>query len=310
MYAYGPVPSRRLGKSIGVSPIPAKTCSYSCVYCQLGRTNHLQVKRESFFPKEDIFADIQKTVKNSNVDYITFVGDGEPTLCKDLGWLIDKCKKNFDIPIAVITNGSLLFKAEVQKDLQNADVVMPTIDAGTEEIFRKINRSHQNISYEKMIKGIIDFRKEFTGEIWAEVMLVKEVNDSEKSLKDIKIQLNKINPDRIYITTPVRPPAEKWAIPPKPEKILQAQTILNNTFNIVDRENGDFGVSNFTSASEALYEISSRHPLREDQAIEIEKKFSQQGTLEKMLNSGELTKYNYQNISYIFPKKFKTSNFI
>ncbi len=230
MYAYGPVPSRRLGKSIGVSPIPAKTCSYSCVYCQLGKTNHLQVERESFYPKEDIFADINKIIKNSNADYITF---------------------------------------------------------------------------DKMIQGIIDFRKEFTGEIWAEVMLVKDLNDSEKALKDIKLQLDKINPDRIYITTPVRPPAEKWVIPPEPEKILQAQTILNNTFNIVDRENGDFGVSNFTNASEALYEISSRHPLREKQAIEIEKKFYQKGTLEKMLNTGELIKYNYQDIFYIFPKKFK-----
>ncbi|MCK4812638.1 MAG: radical SAM protein [Candidatus Marinimicrobia bacterium] len=307
MFAYGPVPSRRLGKSIGVSPIPAKTCSYSCIYCQLGRTNQLQIKRESFFPKKNIFHDIQKVIKGNSADYITFVGDGEPTLCKDLGWLIDKCKNNFDIPIAVITNGSLLFQAEVRKDLQNADVVMPTIDAGTDDIFRKINRAHKNINFDEMIQGIVDFREEFTGKIWAEVMLVKDVNDSEKTLKNIKWQLDKINPDKIYITTPVRPPAEKWVTPPKPEKILYAQTILNNTFNIIDRENGDFGVTNFANASEALYEISSRHPLREEQAMKIERKFSQQGTLKKMLNNGELIKYNYQNIFYIFPKKFKTS---
>ena len=306
MFAYGPVPSRRLGKSIGVSPIPAKTCSYSCIYCQLGRTNHLQVKRESFFQKEDIFTDIKETIKNGTADYITFVGDGEPTLCKDLGWLIDKCKKEFDIPIAVITNGSLLFQADVRKDLQNADVVMPTIDAGTEEIFKKINRSHTKITFDKMINGIIDFRKEFNGEIWAEVMLVKDVNDSEKALKEIKLQLDKINPDKIYITTPVRPPAEKWVFPPESEKILQAQTILNNTFNIVDREEGNFGVANFKNASDAIYEISSRHPLREEQAIEIENKFSEEGILKKMLNSGELTKYKYQGIFYVFPTKFKT----
>jgi wyosine [tRNA(Phe)-imidazoG37] synthetase (radical SAM superfamily) len=305
MFAYGPIPSRRLGRSIGVSPIPAKTCSYACVYCQLKKTNHHQIKRESFFKKQNIFQDIQKVIKGNSADYITFVGDGEPTLCKDIGWLINKCKENFDIPIAVITNGSLLFQKEVRRDLQNADVVLPTIDAGTDDIFKKINRPWKNIDFDEMIQGIVDFTKDFKGKIWAEVMLVKALNDSEKALKNIKFQLDKINPDKIYITTPVRPPAEKWVTPPEPEKILYAQTILNNTLNIIERENGNFGVSNFTNAFEALYEISSRHPLREEQALEIENKFFQQGTLEKMLDRGELTKYKYQGIFYIFPKKGK-----
>ncbi|MEN8210160.1 MAG: radical SAM protein [Thermodesulfobacteriota bacterium] len=305
MFAYGPIPSRRLGNSIGVSPIPSKTCSYACVYCQLGRTDHLQIKRESFFPKQNIFQDIKKAVKGNSADYLTFVGDGEPTLCKDIGWLINQCKENFDIPVAVITNGSLLFQTKVRHDLQNADVVMPTIDAGTEDIFRKINRPRKNICFDEMIQGIIDFAEEFTGEIWAEVMLVDALNDSEEALKNIKLQLDKINPDKIYITTPVRPPAEKWVTPPKPEKILYAQTILNNTFNIIDREDGNFGTSNFKNAFEALYEISSRHPLREEQALEIENQFFQQGILEEMLNSGKLIKYNYQGIVYILPKKRK-----
>ena len=142
MYAYGPVPSRRLGNSIGVSPIPAKVCSYSCVYCQLGRTRQLQTKRQRFFPKEDIFQDIKKVVESSSADVITFAGDGEPTLCSDLGWLIRKSKQEFGLPVAVITNGSLLFQEDVQKDLQAADIILPTLDAGNQDVFERINRPH------------------------------------------------------------------------------------------------------------------------------------------------------------------------
>jgi wyosine [tRNA(Phe)-imidazoG37] synthetase (radical SAM superfamily) len=136
VYVYGPVPSRRLGASLGVSPIPAKTCSYTCVYCQLGRTTNLTVSRLSFYPREEILAEILHKGTNATLDYVTFVGDGEPTLCKDLGWLIEQTKKNLTARTDVITNGSLLFLDDVRLDLIAADVVMPTLDAGNEKDFQ------------------------------------------------------------------------------------------------------------------------------------------------------------------------------
>jgi len=304
MFAYGPVPSRRLGRSIGVSPIPPKTCSYSCVYCQLGRTNHLQLERESFYPKEEILDDIRKVIEKSPADYITFVGDGEPTLCKDLGWLIHESKKEFSLPIAVITNGSLLYREDVRNDLKESDVVLPTLDAGTHEVFKKINRPHKNITFEKMLHGLIDFRKEYSGKIWLEVMLVKDLNDTKEALKRTRTAIKKIGPDRVYIVTPIRPPAESWVEPTIPDRILLAQKILGESWDITGRESGEFGVSEFSNAREAIYEICSRHPLRENQALEIERKFSQEGTIEQMIRNSELVKIEYQGETYILPKKF------
>jgi len=304
MYTYGPVPSRRLGRSLGVSPIPPKTCSYSCVYCQLGRTNQLTPQRASFFPKEDIFSEIKDKLASSEVDFITFVGDGEPTLSADLGWLIQMCKKHSSKSIAVITNGSLLYRQDVRNDLREADVVLPTLDAGNEEIFRRINRPHGEIGYNTMLQGQVDFRREFRGQIWLEVMLVHGLNDTEEALKDISKAVKQINPDRIYITTPIRPPAEAWVKPPRPEGIIRAQEILGKTFTIAENESGGFGLESFTNAKEAIMEIGSRHPLRQEQALEIESIFSEPGTLEKLLEEQELVRIPYNETEYLLPRHF------
>jgi len=304
MYVYGPVPSRRLGRSIGVSPIPAKTCTYSCVYCQLGRTDHLQVKRCSFFPKEDILEDLSKVVAQSEADYITFVGDGEPTLNQDLGWLIRKTKELWQIPVAVITNGSLLFLKEVRSELNAADVVLPTLDAGDEETFRLINRPHRQIKFAEMTEGLINFRQEYSGQFWLEVMLVKGLNDYPEALQSIRKAINLIRPDRIYVSIPIRPPAEKWVEPPEPDKVLAAQRILGNVEYIIEKETGDFGINEFKDAHEAILETAYRHPLREAQALTIENRFQQDGTLQNMIEAREVVKYDYQNDIYILPGKF------
>ncbi|MCD6414502.1 MAG: radical SAM protein [Candidatus Diapherotrites archaeon] len=304
MYAYGPVPSRRLGKSLGVSPIPPKTCSYSCVYCQLGRTNHLQARRESFYPREDIFKDIKTVVGESRPDYITFVGDGEPTLCKDLGWLIHECKENWDIPVAVITNGSLFYMEDVRHDLMEADVVLPTLDAGSEELFRKINRPHPDIAFDKMLQGQIDFRKEYHGKIWMEVMLVAGLNDSDEALAGIKKALDMVRPDRIYINVPIRPPAEPWAKPPEPERIMAAHGLLGKTIDIAGYESGNFVVDEFKDARTAILELTSRHPLREEQARKIEEKFAEK-IVDKLVSSSELVRVNYRGKVYLLPSRFR-----
>jgi len=310
MYAYGPVPSRRLGRSLGVSSIPHKTCSYNCIYCQLGQTSKLSVKRESFYPKEDILSDIEKVMNPANVDYITFVGDGEPTLCKDLGWLIRSCKQKWQIPVAVITNGSLLFMEDVRQDLKSSDVVLPTLDAGSEEVYRTLNRPHASIGFEEMLQGQVDFRKEYPGKIWLEVMLVKDVNDSDESLMEIKDAIEQVKPDRIYISVPIRPPAKPGVRPPEPGRIIRAHEILGTTLDLTDRESGEFGLDNFPDLRTTIIEICSRHPLREEQARDIEGRFPGAESIDTMLSDGSLGRVEYQNVSYLLPANFTRKSFL
>jgi wyosine [tRNA(Phe)-imidazoG37] synthetase (radical SAM superfamily) len=304
MYTYGPVPSRRLGRSLGVSPIPPKTCSYSCVYCQLGKTKHLQIKRKSFFAKDDILNEIIKRARVSESDYITFVGDGEPTLCRDLGWLIHNTKSEIHLPVAVITNGSLLFMKDVRRDLNEADVILPTLDAGSKKIFKRINRPHGDIGFSTMLGGLVDFRAEFSGQIWLEVMLVKGLNDSEEELWKIRKIVDSIKPDRVYVVSPIRPPAEPWVEPPAPETILGAQQILGNAVPVTELETGEFGLQDFVDATEAIMEIGSRHPLRREQAVEIENTFSAPGTVEKMLKEKRLVNVDFRGEEYLLPGHF------
>ncbi len=305
MFVYGPVPSRRLGYSLGVSPIPAKTCSYTCVYCQLGRTTALEITRKSYYPKQDILDEIINLAHSSNPEVVTFVGDGEPTLCKDLGWLIHQTKQNLDLPVAVITNGSLLHMPDVRHDLLEADVVLPTLDAGDQAIFKKINRPHRDIDFDTMLQGLIDFRKEYSGKIWLEVMLVKGLNDSETELLKIKKAADQIEPDRIYVVVPIRPPAEDWVEPPDAETILKAQRIFQKSIPLSEREAGDFGLEEFTDARQAIIEIGSRHPLRKSQAQEIEKRLSRPGTVERMIAAGEMDEKEYKGEIYLLPAHFK-----
>ncbi len=304
MYTFGPVPSRRLGRSLGVSPIPAKTCSYTCVYCQLGRTDHLQTARVSFFPRDEILAEIMQWAGQSDIDYITFVGDGEPTLCADLGWLIDRTRDGVALPVAVITNGSLLWSQEVRRDLMRADVVIPTLDAGNETTFKRINRPHRNISFNSMLQGQIDFRREYGGKFWLEVMLVSGVNDSTEELTSIRRAVDKIQPDRVYLLTPIRPPAESWVKPPNPERFIEAQNIIGGAIGMAELESGKFGLQEFRNAEEAIMEIGSRHPLRIDQAKSMEAHFSEPGTVEQLLTMQWLVRVEYEGKEYLLPARF------
>jgi len=302
---YGPVPSRRLGRSLGVNPIPLKTCNYSCVYCQLGRTAHITNQRQDFFSPEEILGEIKSAIEikdgrgDGEIDFVTFIGEGEPTLCKSIGWLIRKTREIADIPIAVDTNGSLLYREDVRNDLSQADVVMPSLDAGTAETFRKINRPHREIGFKKVVEGMEQFRQEYAGEIWVEVMLVKGVNDSEKELKAIRSRLEKIEPDRIYINVPIRPPAESWVIPPDNETIASAHAILGdgNVVDIAAEETGEFSIEGFTNPKDAILAIIRRHPMRENQVIETLKKVEVRNLhddLKKLEKSGKIKKVKYR----------------
>jgi len=213
-FLYGPVPSRRLGYSLGVNIIPFKTCTFDCIYCQLSKTTYKTIERKEYVPTQEVLRQLKQVLSiEKKIDYITFSGSGEPTLHSEIGKIIKTIKKMTSIPIAVITNGSLLFEKKLRSDLQNADLIVPSLNAVTDEIYKRIDQPHSSLNLEKIITGLRDFRREFKGLIWLEIMLIKGINDDLKHLQKIKTIITEINPDKIQLNTVVRPPNEKFAKP-------------------------------------------------------------------------------------------------
>ena len=267
-YVYGPVPSRRLGQSLGIDTIPLKTCNWNCVYCQLGRTEPLVNQRDDYFPPDEILTEIREVLdshKPGEIDWVTFVGSGEPTLHASIGWLIRKVKEQSDLPVAVITNGSLLYLPEVRLELLAADAVLPSLDAGTAVLYRKINRPHPEVTYKRLLEGLIAFRSEFAGKLWIEVMLVKGLNDTEDALRDIASELRLIDPDEVHINLPTRPPVEIWVQPPDEGGLLRARAILGDIARVVHPAAGSFDFSEFDNLVDAVIGIITRHPMRQEE---------------------------------------------
>ncbi|NLF08452.1 MAG: radical SAM protein [Pirellulaceae bacterium] len=207
---FGPVPSRRLGRSLGVDLVPFKTCSYDCIYCQLGRTTCKTVERKQWMPMHRLLEDLEKKL-DTRPDYITLSGSGEPTLFKPLDKLIDGIRAMTDVPIAVLTNGSLLHLKEVQRELLKVDLAVPSLDAGSEKTFRLVNRPHESISFEQMLAGLIEFRRIFDGPYWLEVFIIGAYTTFEQELAEIRRCVERIQPDRVQLNTVTRPPAESYA---------------------------------------------------------------------------------------------------
>ncbi|MFN2189016.1 MAG: radical SAM protein [Candidatus Promineifilaceae bacterium] len=279
-YVFGPVPSRRLGQSLGIDTIPLKTCNWNCVYCQLGRTVPLNNERREYFPRDAILEEIRETISNrapGEIDWVTFVGSGEPTLHTGLGWLIGRVKEASSLPVAVITNGSLLYDQEVREDLSMADAVLPTLDAGTADLYRRINRPHPSASFERLVSGLIEFRRAFDGKLWIEVMLVRGMNDGEKALEEIAQILKRIDPDEIHINIPIRPPAETWVRPADSEGLMRAQSILGDVAKVVHPIEGSFEHGNKEDVLDAIIAIITRHPMRHE---ELEKTLVEWGVEE------------------------------
>jgi len=208
-YLYGPVPSRRLGRSLGVDIIPLKTCTLNCIYCQLGRTPNTTVERKDYAPIADVLAELQQRLAQGlQADYITIGGSGEPTLHSRLGELVDGIKKITDIPVAILTNGTLLYRPDVRKDCAKADVVAPSLDGGDEQAFATVNRPHPDITIEKLIAGLCKFRDEYPGRIWLEVFLIEGFNTEIDQIKKLKAAIERIRPDKVHLNTAVRPTAE------------------------------------------------------------------------------------------------------
>ena len=208
-FTFGPVPSRRLGRSLGIDIVPFKICTYVCIYCQLGRTTCKTVETKEYIPIADVLEEIKNLHKSIDADYITLSGSGEPVLNSGIGNLISGIKKLTSIPVAVLTNGSLLSRKEIRDAIQKADLVIPSLDAGENETFQRINRPHSSIKFDEMVEGIIQFRMEFRGELWLEIMFVDGINSSDTDVRKLIPLIDRINPDRIQLNTAVRPPADE-----------------------------------------------------------------------------------------------------
>jgi wyosine [tRNA(Phe)-imidazoG37] synthetase (radical SAM superfamily) len=294
MIVFGPIPSRRLGRSLGINNIPPKTCSYSCIYCQAGRTNCMSVKRTAFFSPENIYKEAAERIRqlqqnNEVIDYITFVPDGEPTLDINLGITIDRLKE-FNIKIAVITNSSLLDDNEVVKDLMKADLVSLKIDSVFPNLWLKINRPHGVLKLKNILSGIINFSGSFKGTLFTETMLIKGVNDSIESVYKTAEFIRQINAKQSYLLVPVRPPAEESV--EKPD--LRDRNLAFQIFNSMLKEAGilDYNEGvNFSYSSEVekeLLSILAVHPMRQDAIKEFLARSNSSWDLISMLLSEEI----------------------
>ncbi|MEA1905593.1 MAG: radical SAM protein [Euryarchaeota archaeon] len=209
-YIFGPVPSRRLGRSLGIDITPYKTCTFDCVYCQLGRTTEKTVQRREYVPKDLVLSELERFLNKNegDIDCITFAGSGEPTLHSKIGEMIDAIKTMTDIPVVVITNGSLLFLEDVRNDLMNTDLVLPSLDAATTQGFRAVDQPHESLKIGQIVEGLRIFKEAFEGKFWLEIMIVKGLNDSDDEISALTDAVSRIGPDRVQLNTVVRPSME------------------------------------------------------------------------------------------------------
>ena len=309
--AFGPVPSRRLGKSLGVNNIPPKTCTYSCVYCQLGRTSVHIVERRTYYKPEDILKDVERKVyeaiiRNEKIDYITFVPDGEPTLDVNIGKEISLLKRA-RIPIAVITNASLLWQEKVREDLMNADLVSLKVDAVSENLWTAINRPHRSLRLNAILEGIRKFADTFNGTIISETMLIEAVKYNSEFLRIAEFLGSLNGLDKAYIAIPTRPPTEKWVRPAKEETLNSAFQIFSKKLGsrkvelLIGYEGNAFAFTG--NVKEDLLSITSVHPMREEAVTDfLRRAGAETHVLEDLLKNGELVEIEYEGRKYYMRK--------
>ena len=309
MKVYGPVPSRRLGQSLGINNIPPKICTYSCVYCQLGRTIDLQCERRRFYDPEVIFKDTERQIRKARdrderIDYLTIVPDGEPTLDVNLGREIGLLKP-LGINIAVIENASLLWREEVRNELGEADWVSLKVDAVTEDSWRRVNRPHGALKHDTVLEGMKDFADTFKGELATETMLIQGLNDSVEEVEKISDFLAELRPSKAYIAIPTRPPAEEWVRPADEQALNRAYQIfdgkLDHVEHLIGYEGNAFAFTG--NVEEDLLSITSVHPMREEGVAELlSKAGSDWSQIEKLLGERRLIELEYRGNKFYMRK--------
>ena len=258
-HVFGPVPSRRLGRSLGVDLVPFKTCTYDCIYCQLGRTTHKTIERREWVPLDEVVGELRAKLA-SRPDYVTLSGSGEPTLHSRLDELIGQVHRRTDIPVAVLTNGSLLWQRQVQDQLLEADLVMPSLDAGDAALFRAINRPHDAISFEAMVEGLADFRRRYKGRYWLEVMILGGHTAVEAEVAKLAAHVRRIRPDRVQLNTVTRPPAEDFAAPVPAARLRELAALFDPPAEVIAPAALEPAAASADAGPEAILEVLRRRP--------------------------------------------------
>lgn len=304
-YVFGPVPSRRLGYSLGINHIPPKHCPYSCVYCQVGRTTHMSLRRQEFYPVDKIIGDVERKILEcarvgKKIDYLTLVPDGEPTLDLNLGKIIERLKQ-YGVPIAVISNASLIDHLDVQEELMQADWVSLKVDSVDEQVWKAINRPHHQLSLPHILEGMLTFRKKYGGELATETMLINGLNDNAKAAQQLCEFLLALQPFKSYLSIPTRPPAEMGVTPPTPDSLHEIMQVCSDQIPFMhflfETEVGDFISTG--NLIEDILSITAVHPLREEALREMVSKAG--GTwklVEDLLATNKIVCINYRDERY------------
>ncbi len=299
--AFGPVPSRRLGRSLGINNIPDKICTYACVYCQIGRTLKMEIERREFYPPQKIVGEVYEKVRSAEkmgerIDYLTFVPDGEPTLDVNVGREIEMLK-GLGIPLAMLTNSSLLWREDVRQELLPLDFVSLKIDAVTEELWRRIDRPHKALKLSTILEGILKFRRDFRGKVVTETMLIDGVDYSQE-LEKIGRFLRTLEPDVAYIAIPTRPPWEKWVRPPEERVIMEAYSTFANFLGeekveyLIGYEGNAFSLTG--NVEDDLLSITAVHPMRQDAVEKLLRRAGEEWNLvDKLISEGKLIELEY-----------------
>lgn len=301
MLVFGPVPSRRLGRSLGINNIPPKHCSYSCLYCQIGTTKATEIQPKAYYRPEDIFSAVEKRVQqlkkqNEAVDYLTFVPDGEPTLDAGLGKAIELLRE-LDIKIAVISNASLIWRPEVRARLKLADWVSLKVDSVDETVWRRINRPHEELDFAEILAGMLTFADEFNGFLATETMLLEGINTGQEAVERLAAFLQKLALAKAYLAIPTRPPADSSVQAATPETLNRTYQTVNSYVPEIELLTGYEGdafaaTGNFV---EDLLAITAVHPMRQDAVLQlIANNGSDWHAVQQLLDEGVLRQIEYK----------------
>jgi len=297
-YIFGPVPSRRLGRSLGVDVVPFKTCSYDCIYCQLGRTTNKTIERKEWVPLDEVLAELKDKLA-AKPDFITLSGSGEPSLYSRLGELIDRIRSVTDVPVAVLTNGSLLWMEHVRRQLTGANLVIPSLDAGDDGMFNVVNRPHPDISFRQMLEGLIAFRKEFRGQYWLEVFLLAGHNAAVDKVQKLARCASLIEPDRVQLNTATRPPAEDYAVAVPPQRLNELAAMFDPPAEVIADYRGVHQRHEFAAGRKGVLELLRRRPcsiddiaaglgMHRNEAVKYVEELSTEKAIERVSIAGRL----------------------
>ena len=306
-YVFGPVPSRRLGMSLGIDMAPYKTCTFDCIYCECGRTTvHETVRRRHFDSLSPVLDELSRIIKSGRrLDYVTLSGSGEPTLNVQCGEFIREVKKKTETRVAVLTNGSLLTRDDVFNELLDADLVAPSLDAARQETFERVNRPVKGMLVQDIAEATAEFVKAFAGEVWLEVLLVEGLNDSQEDLAALSDAVTRIGPDRIQVGTVERPGTEDWARPVSDRKLEDFVTGFGPRAAVIGPPKRDFGVSTGRDIAADVLALVSRRPctLEDIQSAVSEKRPVIIGKLRELQQAGKITKYVHNDKSFYATKR-------